>query len=42
VESHKPRKGKALDLPHSLAVSPSGDWLFVADTYNNRVLRFRI
>jgi DNA-binding beta-propeller fold protein YncE len=42
VETHKPRKGKALDLPHTLAVSPNGNWLFVADTFNNRVLRFRI
>jgi DNA-binding beta-propeller fold protein YncE len=30
------------DLPHSLAVSPSGSTLFVADTYNNRVQEFNI
>ena len=30
------------DLPHSLAVSPSGSTLFVADTYNNRVQEFSI
>jgi tripartite motif-containing protein 71 len=30
------------DLPHSLAVSPSGGTLFVADTYNNRVQEFNI
>jgi tripartite motif-containing protein 71 len=30
------------DLPHSLAVSPSGTTLFVADTYNNRVQEFNI
>jgi len=30
------------DLPHSLAVSPSGTMLFVADTYNNRVQEFNI
>jgi DNA-binding beta-propeller fold protein YncE len=28
--------------PHSLAVSPSGSTLFVADTYNNRVQEFDI
>ncbi len=42
VERYKPRGSKALDLPHTLAVSPDGDWLFVADTFNNRVLRFEI
>jgi DNA-binding beta-propeller fold protein YncE len=30
------------DLPHSLAVSPNGTTLFVADTYNNRVQEFNI
>lgn len=30
------------DLPHALAVSPSGTTLFVADTYNNRVQEFNI
>jgi tripartite motif-containing protein 71 len=30
------------DLPHSLAVSPSGTTLFVADTFNNRVQEFNI
>jgi sugar lactone lactonase YvrE len=30
------------DLPHSLAVSPDGSTLFVADTYNNRVQEYNI
>ena len=30
------------DLPHSLAVSPTGSTLFVADTQNNRVQEFNI
>ena len=30
------------DLPHSLAVSPDGSILFVADTYNNRVQEYNI
>ena len=42
AQRYRPTGKKALDLPHTLAVSPNGNLLYVADTYNNRVLRFRI
>jgi DNA-binding beta-propeller fold protein YncE len=32
----------SFDLPHSLAVSPDGSTLFVADTFNNRVQEYNI
>ena len=32
----------SFDLPHSLAVSPDGSTLFLADTFNNRVQEYNI
>jgi len=41
-DGHQWQLAAGLDYPNGIAISADGQWLYVAESYRNRILRFRI